>query len=78
MVLHLNPETEKRIKELVASGRYPRPEAVVQAALNAWLEGLLDSGPVAGEKTGYGCMEGTITICGDIMEPLDVKWEANE
>ena len=24
----------------------------------------------------FGCMAGTVTIHGDIIEPIDVKWEA--
>jgi prevent-host-death family protein len=34
-------------------------------------------GPVVPKrKTLYGAMEGRIRILGDIMEPIDVKWEA--
>lgn len=25
----------------------------------------------------FGCMEGSVTITGDIIAPLDIKWEAN-
>lgn len=25
---------------------------------------------------GFGCMKGTVTILGDIMEPIDVEWDA--
>ncbi len=25
---------------------------------------------------GYGCMEGTIEIVGDIVSPIDVEWDA--
>lgn len=24
----------------------------------------------------FGCMKGTVTILGDIMEPIDVEWDA--
>ena len=27
-------------------------------------------------KTLFGCMKGSITILGDIIEPIDVEWEA--
>ncbi len=27
---------------------------------------------------GYGCMEGTIKIIGDIVAPIDVDWEAEQ
>ncbi|MBX9570304.1 MAG: type II toxin-antitoxin system prevent-host-death family antitoxin [Candidatus Obscuribacterales bacterium] len=26
---------------------------------------------------GFGCMKGSVRILGDIVEPLDVQWEAN-
>ena len=28
--------------------------------------------------TGHGCMKGTIEIVGDIVSPIDVKWDAAE
>ncbi len=32
----------------------------------------------AEEPTGYGCMEGTIKIVGDIIAPIDVQWDAEQ
>ena len=29
-------------------------------------------------KSIFGCMQGTGKVVGDIISPLDVKWEANE
>ena len=29
-------------------------------------------------KSMFGCMKGTIEITGDIVSPLDIKWDANE
>ncbi len=29
-------------------------------------------------KSVFGCMKGTGKVRGDIISPLDVKWEANE
>ena len=29
-------------------------------------------------KDAFGCLKGTITIQGDILEPIDSGWEANE
>lgn len=26
----------------------------------------------------FGCMQGSVTITGDIVSPIDVQWEANE
>ncbi len=30
----------------------------------------------AGGPTGYGCMEGSIEIVGDIVSPIDVEWDS--
>lgn len=33
--------------------------------------------PILGDRPSlFGCMRGTVTILGDIIEPLDVEWEA--
>ena len=32
--------------------------------------------PIKKHLDPFGCMRGTIEITGDIMEPLDVEWEA--
>ena len=29
-------------------------------------------------KSSFGCLKGSVTIIGDIISPIDVKWEANE
>ena len=36
--------------------------------------------PVESEKPIdiFGCMKGTVTINGDIINPIDVPWEANQ
>ena len=35
--------------------------------------------PVESEQTDpFGCMKGSARIVGDIIAPIDVKWEANE
>jgi len=36
--------------------------------------------PIEQEKPidPFGCMKGTITILGDIIEPINVTWEANK
>ena len=36
--------------------------------------------PIEQEKSidPFGCLKGTITLLGDIIEPIDVKWETNE
>ena len=34
----------------------------------------IESGP----ESFFGCMKGSIRIVGDIVAPIDVKWEANE
>ena len=26
----------------------------------------------------FGCLKGTVTIKGDLVDPIDVTWEANE
>ncbi len=26
----------------------------------------------------FGCMKGTVKICGDIISPIDAEWEANK
>jgi prevent-host-death family protein len=34
--------------------------------------------PDAPKKLAFGCMKGTFEIVGDIVSPLDVKWDACE
>lgn len=35
--------------------------------------------PIPGEEKDYfGCLQDTITIHGDIIQPIDVEWEANQ
>lgn len=35
--------------------------------------------PIENEELDlFGCMKGSIVIKGDIVSPLDIKWEANE
>ena len=36
--------------------------------------------PVKGDQgmSVFGCMEGTVTIHGDIVAPIEEKWEADE
>lgn len=29
-------------------------------------------------KDAFGCLKGTVTIRGDILEPINSSWEANE
>ena len=29
-----------------------------------------------GEEDFFGCLKGTVTIQGDIIAPIDIKWEA--
>jgi prevent-host-death family protein len=33
---------------------------------------------LAKKKTGFGCMKGTGIILGDIISPIDVKWNAEQ
>ena len=36
-------------------------------------------GPVAGNPPSlFGCMKGSVEILGDIIEPVDVEWEATK
>ncbi len=42
MNLTLSPEIEERIADQVRSGRYPTPEAVVEAAVAGLTEGAFD------------------------------------
>lgn len=29
-------------------------------------------------RSTFGCMKGSVKICGDIISPIDVEWEANK
>lgn len=58
-------ERVSRAREEIVITRYGKPIAR-----------LVPIEPVE-KRSIIGCMAGTVTIHGDIIEPIDVEWEAN-
>ncbi|HEY0972604.1 MAG TPA: type II toxin-antitoxin system prevent-host-death family antitoxin [Gemmatimonadales bacterium] len=55
-----------RMREEVVITRYGRPIARLSPVE-----------PGGEEQRLFGCMAGTVTIHGDIIEPIEVEWEAD-